>query len=86
MASMPNVGELLFEESALTGSMVALGAFVLVPVLGRVARPVAKELIKGGYLAARKAREVAVDSGERWMDLVAEARSELSEQSMQPGS
>lgn len=84
MALMPKVGELLFEEGALAGSVATVAVIALAPVLGRIARPVARELIRGGYAAVHKTREVAVDTGERWQDLVAEARSELAEEAARP--
>lgn len=78
MAGLSDIGELIFEEGGLTGAAIVVGGLVLAPVVGRALRPVAKELIKGSYIVARKAREVAADTGEHWGDLVAEAREELA--------
>jgi hypothetical protein len=77
MALLNDLGETLFEGGGVTGTLVVAGGLMLAPLVGRALRPVAKELIKDGYVLAHKAREVAADTGERWGDLVAEAREEL---------
>lgn len=76
-----DVFEALFKGNTATGLAIGLGAAVLAPVLvpavGRVARPVAKTVIKGGLVVYERGREVAAELGEAVEDLVAEASSEM---------
>jgi len=73
--------EALFKSNTATGLAIGRGAAVLAPVLvpavGRVARPVAKTVIKGGLVVYDRAREVVAEAGETVEDLVAEASSEM---------
>jgi hypothetical protein len=70
----------MFKGNAVTG--IAVGAAVLflgptiLPTIGRVLRPVAKSMIKGGIMVYR---ETVAGIGELTTDLVAEARSELDQ-------
>jgi hypothetical protein len=70
----------LFKGSGATGLAVGLGAVMLapsvVPALGRVLRPAAKAVIKGGMVLYR---DTIAEIGEAAGDLVAEARAELEE-------
>jgi hypothetical protein len=45
--------------------------------IGSIFRPIAKELIKGGIVLADSASEFASETGEKFKDLLAEAKSEL---------
>ena len=78
MSLAGDFGDLFMKEGGLTGTAVTIAALVLAPVIGRALRPVVKEMIKGGYAATYKIREVAAHTGEHWTDLVAEARQELA--------
>jgi hypothetical protein len=51
---------------------------------GAIFRPIAKELIKGGIVVADAVSELASETGEKFKDLLAEAKSEL-EQSQNQG-
>jgi hypothetical protein len=69
----------MFKGNAVTGLAVGLGTVMLAPTLlpaaGRVLRPAAKAVIKGGMVLYR---ETIAEVGELASDLVAEARSELN--------
>jgi hypothetical protein len=52
--------------------------------IGAIFRPLAKELIKGGIVVADAVSELASETGEKFKDLLAEAKSEL-EQSQHQG-
>ena len=75
----------LFEDmlkgNALTGVAVGVAALflgpTLFPTIGRVLRPAAKTVIKGGIVLYR---ETVAGIGELTTDLVAEARSELEQE------
>lgn len=84
MSLTGDFGELFMKDGSPTGAAVTVGVLVLAPVIGRVLRPLAKEVIKGGYVAGHKLREVAVHTGEHWSDLVAEAREELATEQTRP--
>jgi hypothetical protein len=64
--------------TVLVGVGIALVAPVLIPAVGAVVRPVAKELIKGGLLVLDSARELLAEGQEQLSDLAAEARSEYA--------
>jgi len=68
----------MFKGNAVTGVAVGLAAIVLgptvFPAIGRVLRPAAKSVIKGGLMAYRA---MITEAGEFASDLIEEARSEL---------
>jgi hypothetical protein len=68
----------MFKGNAVTGVAVGLAAIVLgptvLPAIGRVLRPAAKSVIKGGIVAYRA---MITEAGEFASDLIEEARSEL---------
>jgi hypothetical protein len=70
----------MFKGNAMTGVAVGLAAMVLGPTLfptiGRVLRPAAKTVIKGGLVLYR---ETVAGIGELTTDLVEEAKSELEQ-------
>jgi hypothetical protein len=70
----------LFKVNAVTGVAVGVGALLLapglVPAVGRVLRPAAKAVIKGGLVLYR---ETVSEIGEVASDLFAEARAELEQ-------
>ena len=70
----------LFKGNAVTGVAVGLGAVLLAPGMcrpsGRVLRPAAKAVIKGGLVLYR---ETVSEVGEVASDLFAEARAELEQ-------
>ena len=49
----------------------------IVSGIGSMFRPILKELIKGGIVVAGAASEYASETGEKFKDLLAEAKSEL---------
>jgi Protein of unknown function (DUF5132) len=60
----------------LVGVGVALAAPVLLPAAASGVRPLAKALIKGGFVVAATVREVVAEAGEQLSDLVAEVQEE----------
>jgi hypothetical protein len=70
----------MFKGNAVTGVAVGLAAIflgpTLFPTIGRVLRPAAKTVIKGGLVLYR---ETVAGIGELTTDLVAEAKSELEQ-------
>jgi hypothetical protein len=75
----------MFKGNLATGLAVGIGALLLGPTViqavGRVLRPAAKAVIKGGLVFYR---ETLSEAGEMASDLLAEARAEL-EQEAQTG-
>ncbi len=69
----------MMKGSTATGVAVGLGALLLAPTLlpaiGRVLRPAAKAVIKGGIVVYR---ETVAEFGEVASDLFAEAQAELA--------
>ena len=49
----------------------------IVSGIGSIFRPIAKELIKGGIVVADSVSEFASETGEKFKDLLAEAKSEM---------
>ncbi|MBI5251743.1 MAG: DUF5132 domain-containing protein [Desulfomonile tiedjei] len=72
-----------------TGAAIGVGllvAPVLIPMIATAARPVLKTVIKGGFMAYEKSREMVAEAVEMVEDLAAEARSEaLAEMSAEKG-
>ncbi len=73
----------VLKGNIVTGLAIGIGAAVVapavLPVIASVAKPVAKAAIKGGIVLFEKGREAFAEMGEVVEDLVAEAKSELSE-------
>jgi hypothetical protein len=74
----------LFKGNIVTALAVGVGAIIFVPVIARVAKPVAKLAIKGGLVAYNKGREAFHDAGEVVGDLVAEIKSERHAEAGEP--
>ena len=76
----------LFEDLGIPGIAAGVGAVVLAPVLipvvAKASKPVAKALIKGGIIAYKKSRSAIAETGEVLEDLVAEAKVELAEEEL----
>jgi ribosomal protein S19E (S16A) len=51
--------------------------------IGSIFRPILKELIKGGIVVADNVSELASETGEKFKDLLAEAKSELETSKIQ---
>lgn len=68
-------------ELIITGGVIGAAVAYLVPSvasgIGSVARPVAKEAIKGGILAFNAVSGMAAEAVEQCGDLVAEAKEEI---------
>ncbi|MGA2192353.1 MAG: DUF5132 domain-containing protein [Nitrospirota bacterium] len=64
----------------MTTIALGVGAVVLVPVLAKAAKPLAKAAIKGGIIAFEKGKEAFHEVGEVVEDLVAEVKAELEQE------
>ena len=68
-------------ELIITGGVIGAAVAYLVPSLasgiGSVARPVAKEAIKGGMVAFKSVSGMVAEASEQCADLVAEAKAEV---------
>ncbi|MFB2771577.1 DUF5132 domain-containing protein [Pelatocladus sp. BLCC-F211] len=53
---------------------------VLVPVATGIGKPIAKAMVKGGIVLYEKGKGVVAEVGERFEDIVAEAKAELAEE------
>jgi hypothetical protein len=77
----------MFKGNAVTGVAIGVAALVLGPTLfptvGRVLRPAAKTVIKGGIMLYR---ETVSAIGELTTDLVEEARRELESNGAEPAA
>ena len=51
--------------------------------IGSIFRPIVKELIKGGIVLGDAVSELASETGEKFKDLLAEAKSELEKSQTQ---
>ena len=78
---MAFVEDMFKGSNIVTGLAIGLGGMILapviVPLLGGIARPIAKLAIQGGLSLYEKGRGMVAETGEAISDLVAEARSEL---------
>jgi hypothetical protein len=67
-------------KGGLPGVLVGVGVVLVAPLLLPAAaagvRPLAKALIKGGFVVAATVREVVAEAGEQLSDLVAEVQEE----------
>lgn len=90
MALLETVGEVLFEKTifGIPNIVVGVAAIAAAPVVVPALRPVTKAIVKGGIIAADRTKatlgtvvertKVAFsEAGERWGDLIAEARAEV---------
>lgn len=73
----------LWARSAIITVGAALLVPLVLPVLTRGMRPLAKGVVKGGLLLTDKAKEVIAEAGEQWSDLVAEVRADINAQQAQ---
>jgi ribosomal protein S19E (S16A) len=55
----------------------------IVSGIGSIFRPIVKELIKGGIVLGDAVSELASETGEKFKDLLAEAKSELEKSQTQ---
>ncbi len=73
-----------WKGNILTGLAIGIGSAVLgpvvIPILSRTAKPLAKAAIKGSLLLYEKGKEKVAEAQEVVEDLMAEARSELDEE------
>jgi hypothetical protein len=78
------------KSNVVTGLAIGIGAAILAPVIipmvAAIVKPLAKATIKGGLILYERGKEVVAETGEMVEDLVAEARSELSEAAKNGGN
>ncbi len=74
----------IFKNKTLAGLAIGLGAAAvapkLIPVVGQAVKPVAKALIKSGFLFFEKGKEAAAELGESIEDMWAEVQAEIEEE------
>lgn len=67
----------LFKNNVVAGvGLATVLAPILLPAMGRVGRPLAKSLVRGGMMMYEKGREAIAVAGESVEDLMAEIRAE----------
>lgn len=76
----------LFEDAfkggnIVTGLAIGVGAAIMAPVVIPALRPIAKSIIKAGLIAYDQGRVALAELNEQTGDVMAEARSELEEDS-----
>jgi len=71
------IGDIVIGGNVVTGLAIGVGALIAWPLIGPVARPLAKGIIKGGLFAYRQAEELFAGAIEGIGDVVAEAQQEL---------
>jgi hypothetical protein len=84
MAVFEQVGEVLFESSPLGKVLIGVGVLAVAPVAIPALRPVTKSVIKGGMGLTHQVRRALAETGEKWSDLVAEARAEMAASAAEP--
>jgi hypothetical protein len=80
----------LLKQAPLTTVAIGVGfvvlAPVLLPVVGRLSKPLVKEFIKQGYLFYEKTREGLAEVSELAEDAIAEARMQLEQEAHAAGA
>jgi uncharacterized protein DUF5132 len=71
------IGDIVIGGNVVTGLAIGVGALIAWPLIGPVARPLAKSIIKGGLFAYRQAGELFAGAVEGIGDVVAEAQQEI---------
>ena len=71
------IGDIVIGGNVVTGLAIGVGALIAWPLIGPVARPLAKGIIKGGLFAYRQAEELFAGAIEGIGDVVAEAQQEV---------
>ena len=77
---VPKLDEVV-ENLGISGLAAIVLLPVIVPVAGQVAKPIAKAAIKGGIVLYQQGKGVIAEVGETLEDIIAEAKSELTEAS-----
>ncbi|MCU0534179.1 MAG: DUF5132 domain-containing protein [Hydrococcus sp. Prado102] len=69
----------LMENLGVPGIAAIVLLPVIVPVAGKIGKPIAKAAVKGGIVLYEKGKGVVTEVGETLEDLIAEAKAELAE-------
>ena len=77
---IPHLDEVV-ENLGIPGIAAIVLLPVIVPVAGKVAKPIAKAAVKGGIVLYQQGKGVIAEVGETLEDIIAEAQSELTEAS-----
>lgn len=76
-----------FKDVNSSGIVAGIGAIVLapvvIPVVAKASKPLAKAVIKGGILTYEKSRALMAETGEVLEDLVAEVQAEIASEQEQ---
>ncbi len=78
---LPDLGDLV-EGLGVTGIVGIVLIPVLLPVIGGVGRPIAKAIVKSGIALYENNKGAIEELRESWEDIIAEARAEVSEESI----
>lgn len=79
MAKLVPQFEDLLEDLGVPGIAAIVLLPVIVPVVGKVAKPIAKAAVKGGIVLYEKGKGVVTEVGETLEDIIAEAKAELAD-------
>jgi Protein of unknown function (DUF5132) len=75
---MALLDDILNGGNLVTGVLVGAATLIAWPLIGRIARPLAKNLIKGGLAAYRKGERLYSAVAEDFSDMIAEAEEEMT--------
>jgi Protein of unknown function (DUF5132) len=79
MAKLVPHFEDLLEDLGVPGIAAIVLLPVIVPVVGKIGKPIAKAAVKGGIVLYEKGKGVVTEVGETLEDMIAEAKAELAE-------
>ena len=71
------IGDIAIGGNVVTGLAIGVGALIAWPLIGPVARPLARSIIKGGLFVYRQAEQLYTGAVEGIGDIVAEAQREV---------
>jgi hypothetical protein len=71
------IGDIVIGGNLVTGLAIGVGALIAWPLIGPVARPLAKTVIKGGLIAYQQVERLYAGTAEGIGDIIAEAQQEI---------
>ena len=71
------IGDIVIGGNVVTGLAIGVGALIAWPLIGPIARPLTKSVIKGVLFAYRQAEQLYAGAVEGIGDMVAEAQQEV---------
>jgi hypothetical protein len=70
----------LMEDLGVPGIAAIVLLPVMIPVVGKIGKPIAKAAVKGGIVLYEKGKGVVTEVGETLEDIIAEAKAELAQE------